>query len=220
MWALPGLLVLVLWTQVAAAGLPLTVGLKAGYQYTTLRSDPLYDLISPGSVVVVEDDTWRDAFTGGLFVCTPLSRRLAFQLEILYNVKGSRQDTEYTVLEPVDGGGHHPVTYTRKGIRLSFLEFPMLLRAAPWGEGAFGMLGISIGVPLDQEVILERDGSETRIAFDDLDRADVCALAAVGVQVDWGEIELRYSHGLRNLDEIGLLRARTRTWAALTGFRF
>jgi hypothetical protein len=180
------------------------IGIKGGYLHTKLVSDPLEQHISPASAPVTGDDQWRGSYCAGL----------------LYSVKGSRQDTDYTA--SADPGQLDPIAeeFTRTGIVLSYLEIPVLVRVSPRGGGPFGLLGASFGIPLSQKVSLIHQGVEADYELDELDRADFCLVAGAGVEVDWGEIELRYSHGLRNLEEQGLVRVRTRTWAALTGLRF
>jgi hypothetical protein len=196
------------------------IGIKGGYLHTKLVSDPLEQHISPASAPVTGDDQWRGSYCAGLFGVAPLSPWLAIQLELLYSVKGSRQDTDYTA--SADPGQLDPIAeeFTRTGIVLSYLEIPVLVRVSPRGGGPFGLLGASFGIPLSQKVSLIHQGVEADYELDELDRADFCLVAGAGVEVDWGEIELRYSHGLRNLEEQGLVRVRTRTWAALTGLRF
>lgn len=208
-------LALVMWI-----GPTVDFGIKGGYQYANLHSDPLRETILSATIPVPEAGEWRDAFAVGVYSVSHLSDNFALEIELLYSRKGTRQDREIPLyVDPIDPDATEAFLAVGR-ITLSYLDIPLLLRTTPPAGGWFLLTGVTIGVPLDQKISLEENGVTLETDLEDVGRADVGLVAGVGVPVDWGEIELRYCHGLRNLDEPGLAQVRTRTWALMTGIRF
>lgn len=210
-----------LWLALMAWAAPSAdIGLKAGYQYANLQADPLSSTTLWSVAPVSDSGEWRDGFAVGLYSVSHLSDTFGLQVEVMYSRQGCRQERAL-VVEPDPSSPDQDETRLNLGnLTLSFLDIPLLVRTSPRGWGHHWLTGVVIGVPLSQKISLEEDGVKLETDLEGLDRADVGLVAGVGVSVDWGELELRYSHGLRNLDQRGLARVRPRTWALLTGIRF
>jgi hypothetical protein len=183
------------------------IGIRLGYWHSNLTINPLDESLDSGSV-----GSWDGRLGGGLFAMTPLSSNLALQIEALYCRKGTSETVTVVsgdLVDDIDGK-----------ITLAYISVPLLVKYTSGPGGFLATAGISLGVPLKQTLEFEDQDIGFSQEIDTLDRADVCTVLGLGFDLDWGQVELRYEHGIRNLDQPGLTRVRSRSWSFLTGFFF
>jgi hypothetical protein len=108
------------------------VGFKAGYslalQYGITPADNIYTVDSEG----------RSGFAGGVFLYYPITESVGIQQELIYAMKGSRQNV--TISEPVN-------INTVSDYNLNYFEMPMIIKYKFVKIKNFGIYG-STGIAL------------------------------------------------------------------------
>ncbi len=118
-------------------------GMKAGYSMATQYGTP-----APDDSFVVETSS-RNGFAGGIFVYFPITESVGIQQELLYTMKGSRQDVTFTDMDIIPGV---PVTInTVSEYNINYFEMPMLVRytfVKVRNVGIYGSSGIALSLLL------------------------------------------------------------------------
>lgn len=87
-------------------------GFKGGYSLSTQ-----YGITVPGLPYTV-DSLYRHGMVGGVMAYFPITESFGIQQELLYVMKGSRQDISMTV----------PLFHSRSDYNLNYLELPIIFR--------------------------------------------------------------------------------------------
>ena len=114
-------------------------GLKAGYSMATQ-----YGITPADDIYTVETDT-RNGFAGGVFAYFPITESVGVQQELLYAMKGSRQDVTITTPFNVN---------TVSEYDLSYFEMPVILKykfVNIKNIGIYGSAGIALSLLMDGE---------------------------------------------------------------------
>jgi hypothetical protein len=114
-------------------------GLKAGYSLATQYG------ITPAENIYTVDSDNRNGFAGGLFLYFPITESVGIQQELLYAMKGSRQDV--TISEPVN-------INTVSEYNLNYFEMPMIIKykfVKIKNFGIYGSTGIALSLLLNGE---------------------------------------------------------------------
>ena len=114
-------------------------GLKAGYSMATQ-----YGITPADDIYKVETDT-RNGFAGGVFAYFPITESVGVQQELLYAMKGSRQDVTITTPFNVN---------TVSEYDLSYFEMPVILKykfVNIKNIGIYGSAGIALSLLMDGE---------------------------------------------------------------------
>ena len=114
-------------------------GLKTGYSLALQYGIPPAD-----NTYTVDTDS-RHGFAGGVFVYFPITESVGIQQELLYAMKGSRQDV--TINTPVN-------INTVSIYDLSYFEMPMIIKyrfVKIKNLGIYGTTGIALSLLLDGE---------------------------------------------------------------------
>ncbi len=109
-------------------------GLKTGYSIATQ-----YGIIPVDETFIVETGP-RHGFAGGVFVYFPITESVGIQQELLYAMKGSRQDV--TITEPISINSVYKYN-------LNYFELPILLRYTfvnIKNVGIYGSTGIALSL--------------------------------------------------------------------------
>ena len=112
-------------------------GLKAGY------SRALQYGISPSDDTYTVDTDGRNGFAGGILLYIPITELVGIQQELLYAMKGSRQDV--TINTPVN-------INTVSEYNLNYFEMPFILKYRFFkikNFGIYGSTGIALSLLLD-----------------------------------------------------------------------
>ena len=114
-------------------------GFKAGYSLATQ-----YGIPPPDNSFIVETGS-RNGFAGGLFAYFPITESVGIQQELLYAMKGSRQNVTMTV--PVN-------INTVSEYYLNYFEMPMIIKykfVKIKNFGIYGSTGIALSLLLNGE---------------------------------------------------------------------
>jgi hypothetical protein len=109
-------------------------GLKAGYSLATQ-----YGITPKENIYTVDSDS-RNGFAGGVFLYFPITESVGIQQELLYAMKGSRQDV--TISEPVN-------VNTVSEYNLNYFEMPMIIKykfVKIKNLGIYGSTGIALSL--------------------------------------------------------------------------
>ena len=109
-------------------------GLKTGYSMATQYG------ISPADETFIVETGSRHGFAGGVFVYFPITESVGIQQELLFAMKGSRQDV--TISDPVS-------INTVSEYNLNYFEMPVLLRytfVKIKNVGIYGSTGIALSL--------------------------------------------------------------------------
>jgi hypothetical protein len=190
------LVLLVCLTATPAFAQNFSAGVKAGVNFSKLSFDPEQDFCCDN----------KTGFVGGLFVTAPLSDVISIQPEFLYSMIGAKSDFEGF----------------KSTIDVRVFQVPILLRADFSGSTVrpFVLAGPSFGFKLSAKEKFEGDEDDLD---DTVESVDLGFTIGGGVQFGAGSLEVRYTHGLRNLDkdpDDEGLDVRSRVFAVLAGFRF
>jgi hypothetical protein len=112
-------------------------GLKTGYSLALQYG------ISPADNTYTVDTDNRSGFAGGVFLYFPITESVGIQQELLYAMKGSRQDV--TINTPVN-------INTVSEYNLSYFEMPMIVKykfVKIKNFGIYGTTGIALSLLLD-----------------------------------------------------------------------
>ena len=175
------------------------VGLKGGPVFAKLQTEP-----DSGGVLSNRVD-----WSGGVFVVPNHRARVTAQLEGLYSRRGTKVDAD------VFGFGVGD-------IRLTYLDASALLRlrAGDGDTAGYFIVGPTVGVKLDAEVVLFGFSPSIDSAFKD---TEVGITVGAGLEAGRYVLEARYLHGITNIvqgiDFAGL-GAKSRAFSVLAGVRF
>jgi hypothetical protein len=114
-------------------------GLKAGYSLATQYG------ITPADNIYTVDSDSRNGFAGGVFLYFPITESVGIQQELLYAMKGSRQDV--TINSPVN-------INTVSEYDLNYFEMPMIIKykfVKIKNLGIYGSTGIALSLLLNGE---------------------------------------------------------------------
>ena len=114
-------------------------GLKAGYSLATQYG------ITPADNIYTVDSDNRNGFAGGVFLYFPITESVGIQQELLYAMKGSRQDV--TINGPVN-------VNTVSEYDLNYFEMPMIIKykfVKIKNFGIYGSTGIALSLLLNGE---------------------------------------------------------------------
>lgn len=114
-------------------------GLKTGYSLALQYGIP------PADDTYTVDTESRHGFAGGVFVYFPITESVGIQQELLYAMKGSRQDV--TINTPV-------IINTLSEYNLNYFEMPMIIKynfVRIKNLGIYGSTGIALSLLLNGE---------------------------------------------------------------------
>ena len=114
-------------------------GLKGGYSLATQYG------ITPADNIYTVDSRNRNGFAGGVFLYFPITESVGIQQELLYAMKGSRQDV--TINEPVN-------INTVSEYDLNYFEMPIVIKykfVNIKNVGIYGSTGIALSLLLNGE---------------------------------------------------------------------
>jgi hypothetical protein len=114
-------------------------GLKAGYSLATQ-----YGIASTNDIYTVNTD-FRNGFAGGIFAYFPITESVGIQQELLYAMKGSRQNV--TITSPFD-------INTVSEYDLNYFEMPIIIKykfVNIKNFGIYGNAGIALSLLLNGE---------------------------------------------------------------------
>jgi hypothetical protein len=112
-------------------------GLKTGYSLATQYG------ITPAENIYTVDTKSRSGFAGGIFLYIPITESVGLQQELLYAMKGSRQDV--TISEPV-------IVNTVSEYNLNYFEMPMIIKYRFFkikNVAVYGSTGIALSLLLN-----------------------------------------------------------------------
>jgi outer membrane immunogenic protein len=128
------LFLLLLLSSSLSAQTGVRFGLRGGYSLATQYG------ISPAEEKYIVDTKSRHGFVGGVFAYFPVTESVGIQQELLYAMKGSRQDV--TITDPVS-------INTVSEYDLNYFEMPILLRytfVKIKNVGFYGSTGIALSL--------------------------------------------------------------------------
>jgi hypothetical protein len=114
-------------------------GLKAGYSLATQYG------ITPADNTIMVDTHGRNGFAGGIFAYFPITESVGIQQELLYAMKGSRQNV--TITTPVN-------INTVLEYNLNYFEMPMIIKykfVKIKNFGIYGSTGIALSLLINGE---------------------------------------------------------------------
>ena len=123
----------------ASAQTGVRFGMKAGYSLATQ-----YGITPADDIYTVETDI-RNGFAGGIFLYFPVTESVGIQQELLYAMKGSRQDV--TITTPFN-------IHTVSEYDLNYFEMPMMIKykfVRIKNFGIYGSTGIALSLLLNGE---------------------------------------------------------------------
>lgn len=112
-------------------------GIKAGYSLATQYG------ITPADDAYKVETGSRSGFVGAVFVYFPITESVGIQQELMYAMKGSRQDVSFTDPIPINTVSEYNINY---------FEMPMLLRytfVKIKSVGIYGSTGIALSLLLN-----------------------------------------------------------------------
>ncbi len=112
-------------------------GVKAGYSHALQYGIP------PADDIYTVETTGRKGFAGGVFVYFPITESVGIQQELLYAMKGSRQDVSLSVPFPINTVSEYDINY---------FEMPIVLKykfVNIGNVGVYGSTGIALSLLLD-----------------------------------------------------------------------
>jgi hypothetical protein len=128
-----------LFLESANAQTGVRFGLKAGYSMATQYG------ITPADNIYTVDTDSRNGFAGGVFAYFPITESVGIQQELLYAMKGSRQDVTMTT----------PVNINTVSVYdLNYFEMPIILKykfVNIKNFGIYGSAGIALSLLLNGE---------------------------------------------------------------------
>lgn len=202
-----------------ASAIEVKFGVKAGYQHSRTTYEDDETLVSSLTRVFLENQDWKAGSAFGIYAVAPVSPVAALQIELLYSRRGTKLISRIPLSDDPYAG---PLTafYSEKGMELTYLDIPMLMRVGPAAGDVFGLAGVAVGVPLDQKIVVFEDGMETKVSLDDRDKTDVALVAGAGADLGPVELEIRYHYGIRSLNKWGANDVSSRHWSAMVGVPF
>jgi hypothetical protein len=185
-------------TPVFAQGV--TGGVKVGVNFADVSTDTDDDLDE--EFEELGDFGWKTGFVAGGFVDVPLTEQFSFQPEILFTQKGSKAEFEDIEVN----------------LNITQVQVPLLFKARFAGETVrpFIMFGPGFGFTAKAET--EVDGFDPEDLDDAIESVEFSIIVAGGVQFGPASVEVRYDHGLNDLDTDEFAEAKTRTFSVLFGF--
>ncbi len=185
------------------------IGVKAGINFAYLTPEEDED----------PDDSWRRGPIAGVWVRTPFTERVSFQVEALFTEKGVK--VRFPFIGPQGETGDVDV-------RVRYFEVPLLARAdfgAPAAPNrVFIVGGVAPAFKLAARGTIEVAGDRhTQDLDDDFYSWDVGLTGGAGVEFGRALVEARYTHGIRhiNTDDNGDEdRIKNRVFSIMAGFRF
>jgi hypothetical protein len=187
-------------TPVFAQGV--TAGVKVGVNFANISTDT-----DDSEIDEVDDSGQRIGFAAGGFVDVPLTEQFSFQPEILFTQKGASE--EFAGVE-----------FTNT---LTQVQVPLLFKAKFAGETVrpFVVFGPAFGFTAKSELEVDGDDDidDETVDIDDItESVEFSLVIGGGIQFGPASVELRYDHGLNDIDTRDLIDAKTRTFSVLFGF--
>ncbi len=160
-------------------------GLKGGLNFANLRGDDVEDL----------DLNSKMGFCAGGFITYSINDMLAIQPEILFTMKGTKQEEELW-----------GETF-KQTISLNYLEIPVLAKLSIPGQGSFVpnlFIGPYLAIKLTGKVKVEYAGESEEEDIEDLKGTDFGLVFGGGVDFALGSskvtVDARYTLGLTTID--------------------
>lgn len=174
-----------------------TTGVKAGVNFSSITFE------SPDEDRSLD---WRLGAVVGGFVRVPLLSWVDLQPEVLYAVKGGKEDA----------------FGVSSAVLLDYLEVPVLARIPFAGRKYFIVAGPYLGVRVRARTRTEFSGSTEEVDISDsVERLDYGVSAGGGVEIGSIVIDGRYSFSLSDIDaDIDEVKGKNRVITATVGFRF
>jgi hypothetical protein len=181
-------------TPVSGADSRVTIGLKAGLNYSELKIEddslPLKPILDP---------------VGGVYVARNLSPNLGIQVEALLGRKGAQDDDD-----PAEGR-----------YRFTYIDVPLTVSLGS-GPGRRAQFRVFTGPQASfllgaDEVNFRLDVS--RDISDEVKTVDFGWTVGAGVSMQRLSLDARYTHGLININTAGGSWVKQRTATVLMGFR-
>ncbi len=205
------LMTLLALATAAAISAQTTIGLRAGYGQSGLRSGETFD-------VVTEQTGWVAAPSLGVFAELPLSDLITLRPGLEYNRRG----TSVGLTQGVELFGVRLPVGARARTTFDYLEVPLLVRLSLPTDGTvrpYALVGPSVGYALSGKLrtsaraLLDFTLSTTDINLEAInyERLHLGLVAGAGVRADLGPasalfLEARYEHGLTQPYNVPLLR--------------
>lgn len=181
-------------TTVASTDARVTVGLKAGVNYSELKLEEDSLALKP----IVDP-------VAGVFVGRNLGGNLGIQLEALLGRKGGQDDDE-----PAEGR-----------YRLTYVDLPVTMSlgtARGTGTRFHVFTGPQVSVLIKAEEVNFRLDTSRDIS-DEVRTWDFGWTVGAGVVINRLSLDARYTHGLTNINTAGGSWVKNRTATALLGYR-
>jgi hypothetical protein len=174
-----------------------TYGVKGGVNFSSITFE------SP------DEDTsldWRVSAVVGGFMRFPLLSWMDLQPEVLYTVKGGKEEA----------------FGISSAVLLDYLEVPVLARIPFAGRKYFIVAGPYVGVRMRARTRTEFSGSTEELDISDsVERLDYGLSAGGGVEIGSMVIDGRYSFSLSDIDaDLDEVKGKNRVITATVGFRF
>jgi hypothetical protein len=131
------LLISIMFLGSANAQTGIRFGVKAGYSLATQYG------ITPAEDIYTVDTKSRNGFAGGILLYIPITESVGLQQELLYAMKGSRQDV--TISEPVN-------LNTVSEYNINYFEMPFIVKyrfVKIKNFGIYGSTGIALSLLLN-----------------------------------------------------------------------
>jgi hypothetical protein len=186
------------------------IGVKAGANFASLTPEEDED----------PDTSRRLGLLAGVWVRTPSTSRLSFQVEGLFSEKGVVFDGI-----PVD-----PAEFLSVDVRVRYIEVPVLARLDFGSRGSstrprvFVAGGVAPAFKLSARSQAELAGEEqTADLSDDIEPLDLGLAGGIGMAFGRVQFEARYTHGLLKInvdDNDPNDRIQNRVFSLSAGFRF
>lgn len=187
-----------------------------------LAAAPTYAQITGGAKVGVnwanveeedddDDNQWKPGLVVGGFVDVPIAPAFSFAPEFLYSQKGAKN--EFT-----EGGFD-----IEQKLQIDMFQIPLLFKVGPTDTETrpFFVAGPAVGFVTRARFEESFDGDDLDIDIkDEVKSTEWSFIVGAGVQFGNGIIEVRYDHGLTNLDDVFDEESKTRTFSILLGIGF
>ncbi len=235
-------LAVILVSALTARANEITFGIRGGLNISTLTGDDADMLGLPLDDLTLEPTEYSPEPIVGLsiggFINIPLNDTLSFQPEILYTQKGAKYDLSYTDTYDWAGSTIEENLEQEFVEKLSYLEFPLLLKATFSEEGKLRPIlyaGPSIGfnvsarLEYDIEYIEKVDGVIDPLEsysdsgdedLDDISSVELGLTIGGGFEINNFTIDARYNMGLTSLDDGGDFDVKNSVISILAGYRF
>lgn len=182
----------------ASAQEPVTLGVKAGLNFSTINIDEEVEFFEAST---------RTGLVVGLFASAPLTPRIALQPEVLYSQKGAKFDDADATLN------------------LDYLEIPVLadIRLTEGPARVSFMVGPSFAFRSRARLdVGEGEEEESEDFADQIESVDVGLVTGVAVTSGQFVVDGRYTWGLSNVGKEDALEedSRNRTLSITVGWRF